>query len=236
MGLSVYVHSAPFTLGLYMQLSDLILDIKDELNKGAAVTDAQVTTQIKNALNLLELEQSWEYMDRFVTFTFDITSAEPRALAFPARLKSFEFFRIIKDNGKFHYLDEKNPREFTSIETAIPDFYFKDGMEFIWVDNIPDKNYVGEISYSQFTRFENSETFEPWLFEAAPTLIKYNALLLMTAGFLREPELGKVYEKFATRALKAALDTNYELKYSNHKMQMGFGHDHHGVVRTNNNN
>ena len=204
-----------------MQLSEIRTDMRDELNK-KTITDDQIDTQIRNALNLLEMENSWEYMDRFVTFNFDTTSSQPRALIMPKGLKSIEFFRIIKDDGKFKYLDEKSPLDFTSVETAIPEAYFKDGMEFLFVDNIPDKDYPVELSYSQFTVFSNEDTFEPWIFLTAHTLIKYNALLLMASGFLREPELGATYEKFATRALKAALDMNFELKYSNQPMQMQF--------------
>ena len=205
-----------------MNLAAIRTEIKDELNKGTAITDDQITRHIARSLNMNELKQTWEYMDRFVTLTFDITSEEPRTLVMPERLKAFEFFRIIKDDGEFHYLDEKNPREFTSVETRIPDFYFKDGMQFIWVDNTPDKNYIAEISYFQFTKFQDEDTFEPWLFEAAPVLIVYDTLRLIAAGFLRETELGNTYKEFAADALKAALDTNYELKYNNHKMQMQF--------------
>lgn len=203
-----------------MQLSDIVTDIQDEINKGDSVTDAQVQSKIRDALTYLELTHSWAAMDRFVCFDLDTTANEPRVLPIPSGLKAIEFVRLSLTTG-FQYLNEVKARDVTKIEVDVPQGYWKDGMEFLWLDNTPAEDYAGEMSYVQFTPWDASDTFEPWLFQVAAPLIKYQALLFLSV-FLREPELGTMYKGFRDESLKAALDMNEQLEYSNQSNQMQF--------------
>lgn len=209
-----------------MQLSTLVADLQDEINKGSSVTDTQIRRHIQHTYSLLEMKHSWAYMDRFVTFTIDLGSENPRVLPFPSRVKSFEFVRLIDptdSTGTFIYLNEISPRDITKVEAGVPAGYFKDGVEYLWMDNTPQVAYNGEISYRRFTEWSDDDAFEPWLMAYASPLVKYQALCY-ASPFVRELELRKVYEKDMADALKATLDMNEEFEYSNQSMQMGYGH------------
>ncbi len=203
-----------------MDLATIVADIQDEINKGSAITDAQVRTKVRDALNFLELSHSWASMDRFVTFTLDTGATEPRAIATPTGLKSMEFIRL-DTSEDFQYLNEVKAMDVTNWDAGLPVAYWKDGMEYFWLDRIPGENYTGAMSYTQFTTWSADDAFEPWLFQVAGTLIKYQALMFMGI-FLREPELGAAYKIMRDEQLKAALDMNEELEYRNQAMRMGF--------------
>lgn len=203
-----------------MQLSTLVADLQDEINKGSSVTDAQVRRHIQHTYNLLELQHSWAYMDHFVTFSVDLAAENPRVLPFPLRPKSFEFIRVVKTDGTFQYLNEINPRDMDKIEDGLPTCYFKDGVEYMWMNKTPKEAYNMEMSYVRFTEWSDDDTFEPWLMAYASPLVKYQALVY-TSPFIRELEMSSAYEKLQAQAFEATLNANEELEYKNQSMRMG---------------
>ena len=202
-----------------MDLATLRLDIRDELNKGSVITDAQIDRHIQQALTALELKHGWGYMDRFVTFTIDAAAAEPRAIPYPSRVKSFEFIRFVLADGRYHNLRGISPSDITKVEVELPSGYFVDSDQYIWFDNIPGENYSGEMSYKQFTLWVADDAFEPWLFKYASHLVKYQALMFM-AAFVREAELATIYKALRDEALTDALRADEELEYANQPMSM----------------
>lgn len=203
-----------------MDQGTLVAEILDELNKGSGLTAATVKTKIRDALSILETQYSWAYMDRFVEFTIDLGSENPRALPMPNGLKSIEFFRWVKDNGEYVRVLEVQPRQLTSkCSGKYPKFYYKDAMQYIWLSGTPTEALHGEMSYRQFTTYSADDAFEPWPLKYIFPLIKYQTLLLMVP-YLREPNLKALVVDAFAQSLKAAVDMNEELENSNSFNQM----------------
>lgn len=202
-------------------LTDMYNEIKDELNKGETITFTQIASKIRDALLIIESSNNWAYMDRFVQFTVDLDAENPRALPMPSRAKKIEFVRFVKSDGCYAPLIEASPKDFSRLETGMADAYWKDGMEYIWLNKTPEEAYVGEMSYLQFTEFSYNGTWEPWPMKFMYSLIKYQALVML-APFVREPELMKMHAVLYEQAFKAAVDMNEELEYGNQPMSMRY--------------
>ena len=207
-----------------MQLSAIVAEIQDEINKGSAVTDAQVRTHVQGALALLEMETDWYYMHQFSSGTIDADGVNPRRISLPSRPKKLDALRITKEDGKFKYLDEVEYEDLTEIKTKEPTGYYREGTSYLWLDNTPIYDHPYEIAYWGFTTWSDADTFEPWLFDVAQPTVKYNALVLLSS-FLREPELGQQHAAISARALEAALNMNENFVYGNMPIRMGFGHE-----------
>lgn len=208
-----------------MQLSELIADIKDELNKGNAISDSKISSQIRATLLYLENLENWSYMDRFVEFTIDPDAESPRALTFPSDVKAIEFLRLYGGDiteGNYQYLEETKPKliQYTPVD-GLPSYYFKDGVEFLWMDKIPTEAYSGEMSYLKYTTWSGSDSFEPWLLQYQWPLVKYFTLTALSP-YVRDERLLQGYSALYQTHLKAAIDANTELEYKNNLNQMQY--------------
>lgn len=208
-----------------MDLSTLVAEIQDELNKGSSVTDAQVRTHVRTALNLLELEHDFQYMHKVLTGTVDKTDAQSgRRIAMPSVIKNIDAVRLTKSDGSYLYLDDVEFEDITANVNEAPSGYYLDGVDYLWMDNNPQENYPYDILYWGHTTWSDADSFEPWLFQVAHGWVKYEALIRLSS-FLRQPELRVMWKEDALRFKEAALNANENLVYSNKRMRMGFGHD-----------
>lgn len=203
-----------------MQQSLLILDIQDELNK-PAITAGQVRSKIEDALSILESAKAWGYMDRFVTFTLDTASANPRAIAMPEGLRNISFMRLVNSDGSYTHLSEIDPKDITQTITDVPEGYFKDGDQYIWFDNTPAENYSMEMSYKQFTEYDVADDFEPWLMKYCKPLVKYQTLLLF-GPFIRDEETLSAWATIYKDVHEKALMLDEERQYSNTSSSMNY--------------
>lgn len=201
-----------------MPLSVLVSEIASELNR-PNITSEQIRVKMRDALLLLEQQNSWGYMDRFVTFKLNPSAEEPRALPMPLGLKSIEFLRLVDSDGDYFRLREVSPADLTFLDTGTPTRYFKDAMQYIWLDKIPDEALTGEMSYRQYTQWSDADTFAPWPIEHFGPLIKYQTMLLL-GPFVRDAELMQMYAALREQAFKAAADANYEFEFSNSDNKM----------------
>ena len=204
-----------------MNVGTIVAEILDELNKGSSITTDQVKVKVRDALSLLESQNNWAYLDRFVQFQLDITSENPRAMPMPQGMKSLEFFRWLNDDGSFSYVNECSPKDLSKIENGKADLYFKDGMEYLWLNKTPTENYRGEISYRKYTVWTGQDSLTNWLIQYHTPLVKYQALVLM-APFVREAELMQLHATLLGVSLKVAVDQNEELEYSNQPLSMQY--------------
>lgn len=202
-----------------MQLSALVTDISEDLNR-SNITAAQIRSKIRSALLTLEQANNWAYMDRFVEFTLDLTSENPRAMPMPADLKNIEFIRFWVDD-EWNPIKEVQPADILTHTAGYPEGYFKDAMSYIWLDKTPDEAYEGEMSYRQFTTWSDADAFEPWPFKWMWNVVKYQTLVMM-GPFLRDPEFMKMNADLLAQALKTTVDSNEEMEYSNRDNQMKY--------------
>lgn len=207
-----------------MDLLTLTETIQDECNKKNSLTADTVKKRIQMALANLERSRDWFYLRNFVSTTLDSAGSNPRRFNQPARLRAVHFVRIKREDGSYLYLDEVDPKDVTKNVTDVPHGYWRDNTQYWWFDNTPDKDYIFEYGVEQFTEWSDADSFEPWIFTNASDLIMYQTLILLSP-YLREPELMQMYKPLRDEALNTLRETDTEMKYSNHPLQMGFGHE-----------
>jgi hypothetical protein len=172
------------------------------------------TSAVRQAVQFIERNWTLQYMKRFVTFSFDTASTEPRALTPPSRPKSIKFVRIIKADGTFHYIKRVNPRDVIGVEVKIPDGFWLDAFDFIWFDNTPDQDYSAEMLYIQKTDWDGvQDNGTHWLIDNAEDTLLARAILQL-APSIREPKLIAWYDKLWQEGIRTLLleddETNYD--------------------------
>jgi len=207
-----------------MQLSDLKTDLLDECNKGTALSTSALENRIQRAVRFIETSHDWYFMQKFDTDTFNTADANPRRLSQPTNLRAVHLLRIQKSDGTYQKIVKAQPQNVKEHKTALPNIYWSDGADYWWFDNTPAENYTLERFYEQLTTWDNSDTFEPWLFKYADSLVFHQTMLFL-APYLREPDLMEMHKPLRDEALEAAKIVDHEHKYSDQEMRMGYGHD-----------
>ncbi len=190
--------------------------VQEEIRK-PSVGLSRCEFAVREAGRFIERLNSWQYMNRFVTFSFDTTAAEPRAITLPnypnTRLKSIEFVRIVLSDGSFHYTPKVDARDVSGVKVDLPNGYWMDGFDYLWFDNTPDQDYSAEMNYiqkSDWAGFTAEST--NWLFDNATDAIMSRAIIMM-APYIREPKLIQLYQEKWSTAMQSMLAEDEEPKY-----------------------
>lgn len=207
-----------------MDLATLTSALSDECNKGNSLTDATIQQRIRMAMDNIERSRDWFYMRSFDNITLDPNAVNPRRIDQPARLRAVHFVRIARDDGSYVGLDEVDPKDITKNNMDIPKGYWRDGTQYWWLDNTPDKAYTLEYGVEQYTEWSSDDAFEPWLLAHASDLMLHQTMILL-ATYLREPEIMQMHKPLRDEAAQTLREVDDEMKYSNHPLRMGFGHE-----------
>jgi hypothetical protein len=203
------------------------LRVLDHCNKGASdALVSEVGKAIHGAIIWIEKNHTLNYMERFVTFTLDPATENPRVTAFPANPKRIDFVRRILPIGvdgtqRFSQLTLTEPREIASIGYGSPQYYWLDGVQYIWFDSIVEELENYETSYIKYTGPLDDTTIH-WLFDYAQDLVMALAMQKL-AGYLREPKLPALYQPDFEREIQALLLADDEMRYTNANMVMKYG-------------
>lgn len=202
-----------------MIISELYSAISESINRGTSY-DSALPLWTRRAVRWLERNNSFKYMERYVSFTLDPASASPRVIAMPALLKSFNFMRLVDDDGTYHPIVQVDPQDVTAISTnEDPKGFWLDGVEYLWLDAIPAEERSGEMSYVQYTTWPSDTAEEPTILKLADDLVHAQTIMTM-APLLRDADLLQVMKAVRDEALKSFLDSDYELRNSNRSEAM----------------
>lgn len=205
-----------------MTLGTILDMVSEEINRGS-VYDSIIPNYIRHAALWFERNYTMKYMERFVEFTIDPEASNPRALPFPETPKAIKFFRIPRDDGRYWYLKKIEPVAVpTWDEDEIPHAYWLDGVDYIWLDRVPDQEYSAEMSYDRYTTWPTDTSATNWLIQYAEDWLVSRTLYLI-AGRVRNPQLGDMHKLRSDEALRTLLLSDEELRYSNQDAQMNFG-------------
>lgn len=180
-----------------------------------STADNKIDRALRQSVSFLERTYSFQYMNRFVTFTIDSSKNDPRAYSFPSRPKSIRFVRIkdtSKDTTQFHILDHIAPTELNELPSERPKAFWLDAWDFLWLNSVPDEDYTGEMSYVQYSDWDNfSDSDEPWLLQYAEDLMTAQ-VIMHVAPFIREPELTQMYKPLRDEGLQALIQAEEDLQ------------------------
>ena len=186
--------------------------VLQDINK-PSTSATRIASAVAQAGQFIERNYSLQYMNRFVSFSFDTASSEPRSITLPSRPKSIEFVRIVKDDGTFHYVKRVDPRDVSGVKTDIPDGYWMDGFDYLWFDNTPGEDYPAEMGYAQKTDWSGMVgSATHWLFDNAEDVLLSRSILMLSP-FLRQPKLMQLYKPMWDEGIRTLLLEDEETKY-----------------------
>lgn len=168
-----------------MSLGDFKILVADEVNKGS-LHDAAIAARIRMAARWFERNYSLRYMHRWVEFSIDHTVAEPRLIVPPPRVRSYEFFRIIRTDGTFGYLEKIAAADVLDLPTEEPTRFWADGDVNLVLDSTPKETYAAEIGYWEYTEWDSlDDASTHWLLDNAEDAMLFQTMAYMMT-FLRE--------------------------------------------------
>lgn len=222
-----------------MSLADIHSRVSEEVKRGTKFDSSIIPSRVAQAVKWIERSHTFKHMERFKAFTIDSDATTPRAISVPSGFKAFGeygFLRILKSNNEFKFLTGIAPRQQTAIETATPEAFWMDGMDYFWLDNTPDEDYNAEISYVAYTTLPSDTSDSAWILDNMEDLIIAESMLLL-APKLELSEKGiKLWSKNRDDGLRSAIladeetrrtsDTDSEMVYGWEVAEdMDFGDD-----------
>lgn len=200
-----------------------IQGIEDEVKAAAArggSLSSIIPGVVRRAHEWLELNYTFHYMKRFVSFTL---SKGYSSAPLPSRVKEFYWIRTApsrsKDAEDLKYLVRISPEEIDSIERGTPGGFWVDGLDFIRFDKETDKDKSLEMYHSQFTDWNNVSS--TWLTENAEELVLAQSMIGL-APYMREANLVELWKPQRDAALQAVLRQQEEYEYGGRNMKASY--------------
>lgn len=184
--------------------------VSAELRKGTAF-DSFISNKVQAAVDFLEAHRTWLHMDRYVEFTLDPDSEQPRVVPVPSGLKRVNFFRLVVDTDDLRYLTEVNPKDIMSYEDdEYPTAYWRDGTKYFWLDNVVEEETDANLGFVGKTSISSAAT------NTAPDILIEMTYLVLAQTmlefypFLRDEKVHKMYSSLREEKLAAAVKADIE--------------------------
>lgn len=188
------------------------------------VFDADIPDLVRMAARSIERNYTLKYMERYVSFVISSLGTEPRAINLPSkRIKKIQSIRLPLENGKFFSLRLIDPRELHSNRTGMPEGYWLDGMDYIWFDNLPDKDYPAEMVYDEYTAWPTALDATNWLIENADDLLVAHTLTHFKVLARLPPDARQEINEMVVRAMNELVRADEELRGANLSVVMNYG-------------
>lgn len=199
--------------------------VKEEAKKGARL-DTVVVGAVRRAAVWFERNYSFSYMDRYVSFVLDPGASEPRVAPLDGTVKAIHFVkRLDVDSPERRWLVERvAPEPIAFISTRAPDKYWVDDHQWLWFNNIPDREYTFHMSYVAYSVWPTDLDAEHWLLSYGEDVMLAKTMMLMAPG-QREPAWLELYASMYSEGLVTLMNADAELKYHNVHAHMRYKPD-----------
>lgn len=188
------------------------------------VFNVDIPGAVRMAARSIERNYTLKYMEAYVTFTIPIISTEPRAINLPdTKVKKIQFIKIIQDDGGFYDLTQMDPKDLKKIETGQPLRYWLDGMEFIWFDRTPNKDYNAEMLYDKYTNWPTDLTKTTWLTDNAEEMLVGHALSHLKIIARLPPDIRTEIDNLVARGMAEMIAADEEFRNANSSLVMAYG-------------
>lgn len=198
-----------------MNLGEFHELVKEEANKGTRL-DTKIPAAVRRAARLIERAASFQYMQRYVSFTLDPDVEEPRVAPLDPVVKAIRFIKAIDstDPESYRRLSPVDPMDITSVKIGEPDRYWLDGMQFIWFDNAVEEPLPCEAGLTQYSIWPTDLEDTHWLIDNTEDVLLGMTMEQLAPG-AREPDWLVTYGKMAMAGLKTLHDADYEIQHAN---------------------
>ena len=188
------------------------------------VFDVDIPDAVRMAARSLERNYTFKYMEQYVTFTIVAAATEPRAVNLPdTKVKKIQWIRVTQDNGEFAELTSVDPKDVKRIDNGQPERYWLDGMEYIWFDRTPDKDYPCEMFYDRYTTWPTALDQTNWLIDNADDALVGHALSHFKILARLPPDMRTEIDSLVVRAMNELLRADQEFRDANTSLVMSYG-------------
>lgn len=207
-----------------MILSEFHALVSESLKRGTTL-DARIPGQVKLAVQWLERNYTFKYMEVFRLLQI-VSGARTLAMPTNATLKGFKFIRMIGADGYYETLNKVEPEDLAAVQAPSsspirPASYFVVGNSTIVFDSTPGEDLSGEAMYYQYTDWPTDDTARHPVLDMAADVLLHQTLMFMGA-FLRDMEMIAAYKALRDEGLNTMLRAEDEVKHSGESVSMAF--------------
>lgn len=207
------------TLGEFHQM------VADSMRRGATL-DTQIRNNTRLAVQWLERNSSFKYMETFRLFQL-VEGSRTLDLPTNAVIKEHKFIRLVDSTSTYVNLVRCEPQDIKALRSSvndagysIPARYWVAGNATIVFDSVIQGSLNGEALFLQYTDWitGDSET-HPLLGFASDVLLHQTCLFL--AAFLKDAEMAAAYKALRDEAVNTLVRAEDENKYAGQSFTMG---------------
>lgn len=177
--------------------------VGDEVNKGTRY-DSVIPRFTRRAARFIERNYNFLYMERFAELDLDLSSPNPRFVAFPSEeTKKVNFVRYPRVIGgsnqqEYVYLSKVDPIDVVSIEPETrPRGYWQTGdatgANFLVLDQVGTDELTFEVHYIEFSTWSTDTGSTHWLLNNAEDVMIAQTMRMM-APYANEPDWIMAYK------------------------------------------
>lgn len=209
--------------------------VSTEIRRGTTF-DTNIPDKVQQAVAWIEGLHTFKHMEHYANLTIDSALASPRAIPLPTGFKSMKSWRIVNSDGSYSNINKVEYYDVSKVDLAKPTAYWQDGMDYFWLDNTPDQNYLTEMAYVGLTILPTDTSQSPYVTNNFEALILAQTLILM-APLLRSPEIVALYKPQRDELMKAAIDQDVEAREAGSSGDsMEYGAEFKEEINANNSN
>lgn len=183
-----------------MTLGDIHEQISASLGRGTAF-DTEIPTFVRMAVQWIERNYTFAYMDELREFVVDPTAEEPRVIALPPRkIKEIRFVRIVGSDGLYEYLTRIPATDTAGVEEGTPTAFYLVGASTLMLDNTPTSELLLETGLYVFSAWPTADSATHWLIDNGPDVLIAKALEFIAIR-LRDESMLQFYQLQRQEAL-----------------------------------
>jgi len=208
-----------------MNLGLLHTEIGASLGRGDAL-QARIPGFVRRAVQWLEQNYTFKYMERFALLEVDADADTPRYVTLPhGKVKRIQFVRRLVTEGTdklYSYILAKEAEEIRAVSEGMPTYYWLDGVSGLVLDSTPTEDFTCEVSYVAYTAWPEDLNSSPWLVENAEQLL-IDLTLFRIAVDQRDDAMMQRYSTPFKMSLDALITADVDARQGNRSEKLIYG-------------
>jgi hypothetical protein len=188
--------------------------VKGALRRGSS-QDTIIPTFTRLAAKWLEQNYTFSYMWRTLEIELDPEADTPNFVEFDDEVKVVEFMRVRYDSesdasSEFGYILAAPSREFTSIATGTPGYYWLEN-DGVWFDAVVDEATTVEMRAALYTDWPTDTSANPTLLRRYENVLLARTMIV-AATHLKDNDMKATWADMFQNEISAALVAEEEGK------------------------
>lgn len=202
--------------------------IKGVIRRGSSM-DELIPLFVAEAAQKLEQNYTFQWMRRTTTVTVLADQDEPNQIEMPNnRVKKIEWIKPILSTEAGGFVTYGNPLAFvdesrvTAISGGLPVAYWLDGLDYIYLDAIPQEDIAYRLKYVEFTDWPADAAATPSLLVRGSAALLWETMLIFAAD-AKDDRAFQAYTLRRNEAINFLLRSEEELNPDNAPTEMAYG-------------